>query len=141
MLRQQRLLVSVNYLYLILFSEIILYSFQETCGLADTKFKVEFLQKRMIAFITSPTGKPAPPANPVEGSSVEDQSQSEQQREVQHDPLVQPPDQSQPSPAIPMSSVYDPKLVEDFLAGEYCLHGVSLLVRIVRLRVLLPGTF
>lgn len=32
----------------------------------------------------------------------------------------------QPPPTLPPQTVFDPKLVEDFLAGDYCLNGVKL---------------
>lgn len=59
-------------------------------------------QKHTVAFITSPTGR-TPPENAV--------------------PVVKLDSEAIPSPLPP--SVFDPKLVQDFLNGEYCLQGVS----------------
>lgn len=96
--------------------------------MSDTKFKVEFRQvedtngqgqKQTVAFITPSGGgtsgrtganKDVSPEQPTSaGVKPEDESTS---------PRLQPP------PTLPSQPVFDPKLVEDFLAGEYCLNGV-----------------
>ena len=85
---------------------------QDSLGLSDAKFKVEFRQvdeldgqgqKQTVAFISAPTGRAQESVNqPAKADPVDG---------------VSGPRQTIPSP------VFDPKLVEDFLAGDYCLHG------------------
>ena len=117
---------------------------QDSFGLSDSKFKVEFRQvddvdtngqKQTVAFITPSTGTanareapttkgspslPTPPTNSVE--KVESQiNAGESSPRLQ---VLQPP---QP--------VFDPELVKDFLSGEYCLNGVKILFKKIGLVV------
>jgi hypothetical protein len=97
---------------------------QDSLGLSDSKFKVEFRQvddatgqgqKQTVAFITPSGG----------GSSGRKELDSDQQSsgmaktESETSPRLQPP------PTLPPQPVFDSKLVDDFLAGEYCLNGVK----------------
>lgn len=88
---------------------------QESLGLSD-RFKIEFRkiedsrqgEKKTMAFITpAEAGK----ASTGKESSVKDDGQSSAR--------LQPPPTGSTQP------IFDPKLVEDFLAGEHCLHGVT----------------
>lgn len=97
----------------------------ESLGLSDSKFKVEFRQvedstgqgqKQTMAFITpSGGGTSGRAANNKEFSS--DQQSSGTLKDGDTGPRLQPP------PTLPPQPVFDPKLVDDFLAGEYCLNG------------------
>lgn len=98
-------------------------------GLSDTKFKVEFRQvddstgqgqKQTVAFITPSGGGSGPRANSNKDASSDQQTLAEAKPEADTTPRLQPP------PTIPSQPVFDPKLVEDFLAGEYCLNGVTI---------------
>lgn len=71
-------------------------------------------QKQTVAFIT-PSGS---------GTSGRKELNSEQNSgmskpETETSPRLQPP------PTLPPQPVFDSKLVDDFLAGEYCLNGVK----------------
>lgn len=96
-------------------------------GLSDTKFKVEFRQvddttgqgqKQTVAFITPSGGNTGRLGNNKEVNA--DQPPIAGKPEGDTSPRLQPP------PTIPPQPVFDPKLVEDFLAGEYCLNGVTI---------------
>lgn len=98
---------------------------QDSLGLSDTKFKVEFRQvediggqgqKQTVAFIT-PTGGPSYGGKGA--AKVADAASEAATDDSTSQPRLQPP------PNMPTQPVFDPKLVEDFLAGEYCLNGVQ----------------
>ena len=96
----------------------------DSLGLSDAKFKVEFRQvddvtgqglKQTVAFITptgGSTGKEKSPNPDMIGTEAEPGANEMANSRLQPPPTTQP--------------VFDPKLVEDFLAGEYCLNGVRL---------------
>lgn len=76
-------------------------------------------QKQTVAFIT-PSGAGTSGRNSLTNKDVnpEQQTLADVKPEDDTSPRLQPP------PTLPPQPVFDPKLVEDFLAGEYCLNGV-----------------
>lgn len=97
-------------------------------GLSDSKFKVEFRQvddvsgqgvKQTVAFITPSGGGTSGRAGNNKETSSDQQSSGISKVDGDTSPRLQPP------PTLPPQPVFDSKLVDDFLAGEYCLNGVS----------------
>lgn len=97
-------------------------------GLSDTKFKVEFRQvddstgqgqKQTVAFITPSGGGSGVKINNNKDVNPDQQTLAGVKPEADTSPRLQPP-------PLPPQPVFDPKLVEDFLAGEYCLNGVTM---------------
>ncbi|EFX71320.1 hypothetical protein DAPPUDRAFT_308922 [Daphnia pulex] len=94
----------------------------DSLGLSDSKFKVEFRQvddvtgqgqKQTVAFITPSGG----------GTSGRKELNSDQQSSGIAKPETETSPRLQPPPTLPPQPVFDSKLVDDFLAGEYCLNG------------------
>ncbi len=91
--------------------------------MSDAKFKVEFRQvedisgqgqKQTVAFITPADGS----ADGKSPAKTEPTTNADSGSDLSNSRL-------QPPPTLPTQPVFDPKLVEDFLAGEYCLNGVG----------------
>lgn len=104
----------------------------DSLGLSDAKFKIEFRQvedvtgqgqKQTVAFITPTGGSTGKGANKSPNPDLpgSDAGQDTNSR-------LQPPPTTQP--------VFDPKLVEDFLAGDYCLNGVGFRLNSLSIRLM-----
>lgn len=88
----------------------------DSLGLSDAKFKVELRQiddtkgQKKTMTLVSPAGSPG---KSKDASAVN----AKQDADGSSPPRLHPP------PTLPTQPTFDPKLVQDFLAGDHCLNG------------------